>query len=180
VIFFFFFGAAFSAARRAESSLIACREASRGSVGGERPIYEKFLKGEKGLHAQMQTTYAIQITCLSLGIYPEETLQIVEQYGIRNDFLHANLLPMIKKGLFPTLAKRLCLDRIDIPLLTPAADKADGKILEVLLDSMIDMWFQRDESDPGNHEMWTATSELKSKRKELNGGSPGKSEAIIN
>jgi len=147
----------------------------------ERPIYEKFLKGEKGLHAQMQTTHAIQVTCLSLGMHPEDTLQIVEQYGIRNDLLHANLLPLIKKGLFATLAKRLCLDRIDIPLLTPAADKADGKILEVLLDSIIDMWFQKDESDPANYEMWTATSELRHKRNELNGGSsPGKSEALIN
>jgi len=129
----------------------------------------------------MQTTHAIQVTCLSLGMHPEDTLQIVEQYGIRNDLLHANLLPLIKKGLFATLAKRLCLDRIDIPLLTPAADKADGKILEVLLDSIIDMWFQKDESDPANYEMWTATSELRHKRNELNGGSsPGKSEALIN
>jgi hypothetical protein len=34
--------------------------------------------------------------------------------------------------------------------------------------------------DNMDHQMWTATSELKSKRKELNDGSPGKSEAIIN
>jgi hypothetical protein len=89
-------------------------------------------------------------------------------------------LPLIKKGLFATLAKNLCLDRIDIPLLTPVADKADSKILEVLLDSIIDMWFQKDESDPANQEIWTAISELKSKCKELNGGSLAKSKAIIN
>jgi hypothetical protein len=47
---------------------------------------------------------------------------------------------MLKKGLFADLAKRLCLDRIDLPLLIPASDKADSKILEILLDSMIDMW----------------------------------------
>jgi hypothetical protein len=146
----------------------------------ERPIYEKFLKGEKGLHDEMRTTHAIQVTCLSLGMNPEDTLRIVEQYGICNDLLHANLLPLIKKGLFKDLAERLCLDRIDIPLLTPASDKADGKMLEVLLDSMIDMWFEKDEYDPTNPQCWNATSELKSKRKELNGGSPGKSEAIIN
>jgi type III secretory pathway component EscU len=65
-------------------------------------------------------------------------------------------------------------------LLTPAVDKADGKILEVLLDSIIDIWFQKDEIDTANYEMWTATTELKSEHKELKGGSPGKSEAIIN
>jgi hypothetical protein len=146
----------------------------------ERPIYEKHLKGETGLQAEMPTTHAIQVACYALGLHPDDTLQIVRQYGIRNDLLHANLLPMIKKGLFADLAKRLCLDRTDVPLLIPASDKADRKILESLLDSMINMWFQKDELDTANHQMWTATSQLKSKYKELNANSPVGNETIIN
>jgi hypothetical protein len=87
---------------------------------------------------------------------------------------------MIKKGLFAGLAERLCLDRTDIPLLVPASDKADRKILEGLLDSMIDMWFQKDELDPANYQMWTAKSELRSKYKELNASSPAENEAKVN
>ena len=146
----------------------------------ERPIYEKHLKGETGLHAKMPTTHAIQVACYTLGLHPDDTLQIVKQYGIRNDLLHANLLPMIKKGLFADLARRLCLDRTDLLLLTPASDKADRKILEGLLDSMINMWFQKDGLDTANHQMWTATSQLKNKYKELNTSSPVENEAIIN
>jgi hypothetical protein len=146
----------------------------------ERPIYEKHLKGETGLHAEMPTTHAIHVACYALGLHPDDTLQIVKQYDIRNDLLHANLLPMIKKGLFADLAKRLCLDRTDVPLLIPASDKADRKILEGLLDSMIDMWSQKDELDTANHQMWTATSQLKTKYKELKASSPVEKEAIIN
>jgi len=137
-------------------------------VERERPVYERFYKGETGLHEKMPTTNAIQVAAYALGLHPDHTLQVVRQYGIRNDLLHANLLPMIKKGLFAGLAERLCLDRTDIPLLVPASDKADRKILEGLLDSMIDMWFQKHELDPANYQMWTAKSELTSKYKELN------------
>jgi ATPase subunit of ABC transporter with duplicated ATPase domains len=65
-------------------------------------------------------------------------------------------------------------------LLVPASDKADRKILEGLLDSMIDMWFQKDELDPANYQMWTAKSELRSKYKELNASSPSENEAEVN
>ena len=149
-------------------------------VERESPVYERFFKGETGLLAEMPTTHAIQVAAYALGLHPDNTLQVVRQYGIRNDLLHANLLPMIKKGLFAGLAERLCLDRTDIPLLVPASDKADRKILEGLLDSMIDMWFQKDGLDTANHQMWTATSQLKNKYKELNTSSPVENEAIIN
>jgi hypothetical protein len=149
-------------------------------VERERPVYERFFKGETGLLAEMPTTHAIQVAAYALGLHPDNTLQVVRQYGIRNDLLRANLLPMIKKGLFAGLAERLCLDRTDIPLLVPASDKADRKILEGLLDSMIDMWFQKDELDPANYQMWTAKSELRSKYKELNASSPAENEAKVN
>jgi hypothetical protein len=149
-------------------------------VGIERPIYEKHLKGETGLHEKMPTTHAILVACYALGLHPDDTLEIVKQYGIRNDLLHANLLPMIKKGLFADLARRLCLDRTDLLLLTPASDKADRKILEGLLDSIINMWFKKSDLDAANHQMWTATSQLKSKYMKLNASSPIENEAIIN
>ncbi|KAE8454289.1 hypothetical protein EG329_005214 [Mollisiaceae sp. DMI_Dod_QoI] len=146
----------------------------------ERPIYDRHLKGESGLQEKMPTTYAIHVACYALGLHPGDTLQIVKEYGIRNDLLHANLLPMIKEGLFADLARRLYLDRIDILLLIPQSDEAGRRILEGLLDSMIDLWFDKDELDPGNHQMWTATSQLKSKYRELNASSPVENEAKIN
>lgn len=149
-------------------------------VEEERPVYKRFCKGWTGLHEKMPTTQAILVASDALGLHPDHTLEIVRQYGIRNDLLHANLLPMIKKGLFASLAERLCLDRIDIPLLVPASDGADHKILAGLLDSMIDLWFQKEELDPANYQMWTAKPELTSKYKELNASSPAENEAKVN
>lgn len=128
----------------------------------------------------MPTTHAIQSTSYALGLNPDNTLQIVRQYGIRNDLLDANLLPMIKKGLFTGLARRLCLDRIDIPLIFPASDKADRKILEGLLDAIIDLWFYKNKLDPANYQMWNAKSELENEYNELNNSFPAEREAKVN
>jgi hypothetical protein len=149
-------------------------------VEDEQPIYGRFLKGESGLQSEMPTIHAIQSACYRLGLYPKDTLEIVKQYGTRNNLLHANLLPLIKGGLFASLAKRLHLDYCDLPLLVPASDKADLRILEALLNSMIDLWFVRDESDPQNHEMWIPTDQLRDYRKRLNEKTPRKGEAEIN
>jgi hypothetical protein len=146
----------------------------------EEPIYKRFLKWETGLHAEMPTTYAITTTCYRIGLHPHDTLEIVKQYGIRNDLLHANLIPMIKGGLFADLARRLCLDYCDIPLLVPAADKADSRVLETLLMSMIDLWFERPESDPQNYQRWKFTKQLEDYCERLNEKTPLKSEADLN
>ena len=82
--------------------------------------------------------------------------------------------------MFADLAKRLCIDCTNIPLLFPVSDKADHKILERLPDLMIDIWFQKHELNPANYQMWTAKSELTSKYKELNASSPAKNEAKVN
>ena len=146
----------------------------------EKPVYQRSLRGVRGLHDKMPTTHAIQAAAYYIGLHPEETIAIVNQYGIRNDLLHANLLPMIKEGRFADLAHRLSRDRMDIPLLAPASDKADRKILEGLLDSMIDLWFNQDELSPLNTQMWTAKPELRNKYQDLNAETPIGNEAEIN
>lgn len=62
-------------------------------------------------------------------------------------------------------------DRMDNPLMIPESSEDNRKTLERLLDTMIEMWFDKDDLDPGNPGMWTATEELRSKYKELNGKS---------
>jgi hypothetical protein len=71
-------------------------------VDDERPIYEKSRahKVDGDLQSKMPTTHAIRVACWNIGLDPEDTLEIVKQYGIRNDLLHVNLLPLVKKGSF--------------------------------------------------------------------------------
>jgi hypothetical protein len=64
-------------------------------------------------------------------------------------------------------------------LIIPTSTKGSRGVLERLLDSMIDMWFLRDDLDPNNYEMWTATPQLKKKYKELNSKSTD-DEATVN
>ncbi|EHL03819.1 hypothetical protein M7I_0009 [Glarea lozoyensis 74030] len=54
------------------------------------------------------------------------------------------------------------------------------RVLEKLLDSIIDLWFTKDEIDPTNPEGWNATPELRAKCQALRAGSTTESEAQIN
>jgi hypothetical protein len=149
-------------------------------VNTESPVYQRHLNGETGLQAEIPTTYAITVACYSIGLDPVDTLQIVKQYGIRNDLLHTNLLPMIKKGLFAHLAKRLCLDRTEIVSLAPASEQADRNIVERLLNSMINLCFDREESDLADYQMWTVKPRLKAYDRELNLNFPIENEVAVN
>ncbi|EPE30002.1 hypothetical protein GLAREA_01162 [Glarea lozoyensis ATCC 20868] len=148
-------------------------------VKKETEIYERFQKGEEGLHGQMPTIYAIHSACLHLGLNPDETMHIINQYGIRNNLCHANLLPLIKHMSFKSLGERLWKDRCDIPLIFSESDSG-RRVLEKLLDSIIDLWFTKDEIDPTNPEGWNATPELRAKCQALRAGSTTESEAQIN
>ncbi|KAG0650530.1 hypothetical protein D0Z07_3420 [Hyphodiscus hymeniophilus] len=147
----------------------------------ERPAYERYLRyGGEYPHDKIQITHAISVASHDLGLDPNDTLQIVKQYGIRNKLLHANLLPLIKKGAFADLAKRLCLDRVDLPLVFAATYEIDRKILEGILDTLISLWFKKNDMDHTNYQMWVPTPELLSKYKDLSAGSPVESEAVVN
>jgi hypothetical protein len=127
-------------------------------------------------------TYAIQVSCINLSLHPEDSLEIIKQYSTRNETMHASFIPLVKKGLFTDVAQRLWLDRCDIPLFISPSETGEQKILERLLDSMIDLWFNRDGVDISIYQMWLPTMALKEKWKQLNGNGPvpQKSEAVIN
>jgi hypothetical protein len=122
-------------------------------VQEERPYYKNYLKGDTQATGAMPTTYAIQGACITLGLHPDDIIKTIQHYGIRNQPVHANFIRMIKKGEFHQVAYRLTLDRYQIPLFLSRLERGEQGILERLLDSMIDLWFDRDGVDASKHEM---------------------------
>lgn len=76
---------------------------------------------------------------------------------------------MIKHGHFHDLMKRLHDDFCNIPKVVSALDDVQLDLMVKLLETMINLWFDRDEEEPDNMQMWSPSEELKKYYKELRG-----------
>ena len=137
----------------------------------EEHAYAQVLKGEN-VHDRCPTHLAISETCNRVGFNMDDMLEVVHLYAVRNELMHANFIPLIKNGSFYILSKRLHDDLCDIPLVIPDVEKTQTTLLMKLLETIIDQWFDRDQDDPNNYQMWTPTEELKKYYKSLRGPNP--------
>ncbi|KAI9768931.1 MAG: hypothetical protein M1840_004527 [Geoglossum simile] len=142
-----------------------------GKLRFEKPIYQRVLQGED-LHERIPTHMAVSQACVTVGFNLRDMLSIIHHYAARNGLLHANLIPLIKKGHYSDLKKRLHDDYCDVPLVISTAEGLQSNLLLKLLESMIELWFNRDPEDPDNYQMWDASEELKRHHKELQGPNP--------
>lgn len=83
--------------------------------------------------------------------------------------MHTEIIPLIKNGFFFDLASHLYNDCCDIPRLIPADEQKLIGLLKHLIESISDLWFDRDEADPDTYQMWTPTKELQDRHKQLRG-----------
>jgi hypothetical protein len=102
----------------------------------------------------------------------DDMLQIIHLYAVRNELVHANFIPLIKNGLFDDLKRRLYNDFCDIPLIIPDVEKTQTALMMMLLEIIIDHWFDRGQDDPDNYQMWAPTEELRDYYKSLRGPNP--------
>lgn len=134
----------------------------------ERPAYERVLKGADA-HKECPTYIAVSQACTRVGFDLENMLKIIHHYAVRNELMHANLLPMIKHGQFHDLMKRLHDDFCNIPKIVSAPDDVQIDLMIKLLETMINLWFDRDEEEPDNVQMWVPSEKLKKYHKEFRG-----------
>lgn len=99
--------------------------------------------------------------------------------SVRNELLHVNLLSMIKQGHFHNLTKSLHDDFCNIPKVVWALEDNQLDIMMKLLEMMLNLWFDCDEDNPGNMQMWIPSEQLKEYYKGLR-GPDAHSEAEIN
>lgn len=66
-------------------------------------------------------------------------LTIIHHYVVRNELLHANLLPMIKHGHFHDLMNRLHDDFCKIPKFVSALEDIQLDLMVKLLGTMINL-----------------------------------------
>jgi hypothetical protein len=137
----------------------------------EKPAYQKVLQGEN-LHDKCPTHIAISQACSRVGFNMRDMLSIIHYYAAHNKLLHSNLILLIKNGYYSDLKKRLHDDYCDIPLVVSAAEGLQSDLMLKLLESMINLWFNRDPEDLDNYQMWEVSAELKKRHKELQGPNP--------
>jgi hypothetical protein len=140
-------------------------------LGKEKEAYVKVLKGQM-FHDQCPTHIAVHHGCTGVGLNMNDMLSVIHIYATRSELLHANLMPLIKKGLYNDLAKRLHDDFCDIPLVIEVSEHMQADLMSNLLNTIIDLWFNRDPDEPDNYQMWTSSTELQKLHKELIGPNP--------
>ena len=79
---------------------------------------------------------------------------------------HTNIIPLIKNGLFFDLPKHLYNDTCDILLLI-SDDQKLISLLKHVIESIISLWFDHDEMDRDNYQMWTPTEDLRNHHRKL-------------
>ena len=134
----------------------------------EKPAYDQVLKGANA-HSECPTHITISQICTRVGFDLDHMLAVIHHYAVRNELLHANLLPMIKHGHYHDLMKRLHDDFCNIPKVVFALEDVQFDLMVKLLETMINLWFDRDEDEPDNMQMWSPSEELKRYHKELKG-----------
>lgn len=99
----------------------------------------------------------------------DDTILVIHHYAVRNEILHSNLVPMIKNGRYHDLKRRLYSDFCDVPLIISVGEKIQLGLMLKLIETMIQLWFDRDSENFDNIQMWTPSAELKKFHRELKG-----------
>jgi hypothetical protein len=135
----------------------------------EQDIYERCRQRGENLNGQCPTTVAVSQACNIVGLNLTDMLQNIHYYAVRNEIVHANLLALVKDGEFPTLAKRLYDDYCDVPRFIACFENRTSDMMLTLIESIINLWFDRDLDEPEQYQFWTAKKALKDLYKELKG-----------
>lgn len=99
----------------------------------------------------------------------DDMILVIHHYAVRNELLHSNLIPMIKNGRYDDLKRRPYSDFCDVPLIISVGEKVQLGLMLNLIETMIQLWFDRDSEDFDNIQMWTPSAELKEFHRELKG-----------
>ncbi|OJD12494.1 hypothetical protein AJ78_06920 [Emergomyces pasteurianus Ep9510] len=127
------------------------------------PSYWDFFNGGH------QTYLAIHRACDQIGLSHNNTIQTIREYATRNDLKHLNIFPLIKSGKFDNLKAQLYHDSCILPLLIHNDDWKLIRLLNRVIQSVTDLWFDRGKIDPGNYQTWTYTKALRNLYLQLQG-----------
>lgn len=145
----------------------------------EKAAYDLVLKGAF-VFEKCPTYTTIMQSCIRVGLQMKEILAIIQDSAFPYEFPHASLLPLIKRGRYQDLMKRLNDDFCNIPLIIPAEEVFQTSLMVLILEAMINLWFCRDENEPDDILKWTPSKELRRYHWELKGLHPRSGGVEIN
>jgi hypothetical protein len=77
------------------------------------------------------------------------------------------LLSLVKEGDFWALAKRLHDDYCDVPRLTTCINDSTSDLMLTLIESIINIWFDRNRKEPEKYGLWKSKKALEDLYEEL-------------
>ena len=133
----------------------------------EEKRHQKALKA--GKEAEQPLTMAVWTACSELGFDRNMMVDAIHMYGTRNNAVHADIKVMIKSCKWSALAKTLCQDLIDLPLLISPSRHQDLKMVGSIIEHLRDMYFEPESGDADDPDTWIPSAKARelSQRRQL-------------
>jgi hypothetical protein len=106
------------------------------------------------------TSNAVYSVCREAGLNPELTMYAIRQYAERNTTMHISFEDLIRDRKYHRVAVQLWKDKEDLPRIVPPDDTEAEKYLRMVIDSMIQEWFERTEDYPDDPDVWVANDKV--------------------
>lgn len=103
---------------------------------------------------KVKTTLAIYNACNHMGLDFEGMLQTIAMYADRNSLVHMSVLWMVRKGMWYKLTGLLHSGLRDLPVVTPEHLRENIPILQLIIKSVIDEYYNRNAEHPHDLNCW--------------------------
>ena len=131
----------------------------------EKDRHQEALKA--GKETDRPLTMAVWIACSELGFDKNLMVDAIDMYGKRNNAVHADIEKVIKLCKWSALARILCQDLIDLPLLIPPSRPQDLMMVGSIIEDLRDTYFEPKSGDADDPDTWVPSAkarELSQKR----------------
>ena len=137
-------------------------------INREKVAYKNVLKG-KMQHDDCPTILAVAAVCDRIGLTVDQTLSVIHLYAARNDLVHSDFEVTIREKRWFDLRTHLYKDLINLPAILPPEETTQLNLMQHLINTLIDMWFTREDGDYDNIQAWKNTEALEKYQKALQG-----------
>ncbi|KAI1947143.1 hypothetical protein LOZ57_003381 [Ophidiomyces ophidiicola] len=120
----------------------------------------RYHKQAKTIALDCPTHWMIKKTCDRVGFSMENMLEIIKHYSMYNELVHTNLITFIREGKLDDLKKLLYDDICDVHLLFPAESDTETNIMIAVINSIIELLYDRNERFPNEYQRWLPTKDL--------------------
>lgn len=130
-------------------------------IHSERSKWRQWERGSPlATEEDVKNTWAVFHACKHMGINFEDTIRTIGMYADRNSLVHNSFMQLVESSSWWILRETLARDLNDLPLVIPADLRSDIPLLQTIIASITDSYFERNEKTPDEYHLWKPKDEI--------------------